>query len=162
MEVNNKTKFKRAEQFLIFQLSNYDTERLVVTMSTACKGEKYRGYCSYPTKPGKSMRGWRFDFAKGIFRVTSNVNTRAHYPYTETMSIGTKQIDKKRFEWITEEVQFDNPEEVIVFVLGHEVHHFLCKSKQLKGTGQRNTQCQANKKGIEWLRKFNDKDEVAI
>jgi hypothetical protein len=45
-----------------------------------------------------------------------------------------------------------------VFVLGHEVHHFLCKTKQLKGTGQRNTQCQANKRGIEWLKEFIQRD----
>ncbi len=154
MKINNKTNFKKAEQFLIYKSSNYDTSRLVVTMSTACKGERYKGYCAYPTKPGKSAKGWRFDLAKGIFRITSNVNLKSHYPYKGEVSIGTKSINERMFEWITKEVSFNNIEEMLVFVLGHEVHHFLCKTKQLKGTGQRNTQCQANKRGIEWLREF--------
>ncbi|KKK89540.1 hypothetical protein LCGC14_2732080, partial [marine sediment metagenome] len=69
-----------------------------------------------------------------------------------------KSINERMFEWITKEVSFNNIEEMLVFVLGHEVHHFLCKSKKLKGTGQRNTQCQANKRGIEWWKEFIQRD----
>jgi hypothetical protein len=152
MNITNKTNCKLAEQFIVERMKQYKTDNLDINMSYGNFSaiNSSAGYCRYPTKKSASRRGWRFDLSKGIFKIRVRVNERILYPFQEIMSVATKPINETMWEWINDKEELRNEEENMVFVLGHEMWHFLCKTKQEKG----NRQTKANAFGYKMLREF--------
>jgi len=69
---------------------------------------------------------------------------------------------QRGFFWIKRRIGFTCLEEMMVFLLGHEMWHYMCRSGKMKGTGQRNTQARADKEGVAWLQEFKTQRRVMV
>jgi len=154
MKIINKTNCKKAEEFLIEKLKPYNTENLEVKMIYGdFRGGLNTGYCKYPMKEIKTKCGFtkrRYD-KSGIVKITAEINKRRKLPDVEQESISTTQFPEKHcFIFNLDKEEIRNDDENMVWILGHEVWHFLCKTKQERG----NRQTKANANGFKWLREF--------
>ena len=163
MKVVNQTSLKKAEEFLKRKMSGYTTVNLEVTMKEmpfpkSKAGQASRGFCKYPfvkTKRMKlgNMKAGYYAWKKGTFRITTAIDINLAYPYEERMPVATRQLAVD-FEWIYDKEMLRNAEENMVWILGHEVWHYLCKTKQEKG----NYQTKSNANGYKWLREFKQEE----
>jgi len=157
MEIKNLTNCKKAEEFLKEKLKDYDTERLVVTMKY-CDVFPHAGFCRFPFKKvDGSRRGGYFNWKTGLFRITARVKPDIKerkfldgLSYNLIEPIGSRQLDSHQWRYIFDAERIEDDDENMVFILGHEIWHYLCKTKQAKG----NYQTKANLNGFNWLRKF--------
>lgn len=142
MKINNSTDCVKAEEFVRHIMQGFKTEfpknkklgkELTINMKWSNSGQ----FCS-----GR-MRCADFD-------ASCRVSKHNVYPITVSEAVGTQKVDEHFFVWVTERITFNDAEECMIYILGHELWHFLCETKQRKG----NHQTKANKNGIDWLEKF--------
>lgn len=150
MEIINKADLPIAEKFILAQLSKYDTSQVDWFKLLPLSVKPFHGYCKYPQREKKYSR----KFLNGYqIRCSVNVNPSC-WPYGWDENVGTWQ--KKingilHWGYKQKRIILMSSDEAAVFLAGHEVFHFLKHSRQIDG---QNTQCQANKFGIEWLEEF--------
>lgn len=88
-------------------------------------------------------------------RMVLAVKRRLRYPRVAAYGVGTVPAQRRRlgalpFRVVWHEERFTSPDDLLVFVAGHELWHFLCHSEQRK----RDHETKANCHGFLWLREF--------
>jgi len=141
MELRNKTDFRRAELFFEEKMKKYDVSRLLVEMKYTSSEGVVTGWCQYPRKYNRTEP----------YHIIVRVNPNLNYPRMWNHYVGTIQIPNG-FSPIEDHEEFRSPEDAMVYVLGHEAWHFLCKTKQERG----NWQTKANASGFKFLREFKE------
>lgn len=96
---------------------------------------------------------------KPIFRIYVKINRENKYPLKLKVATGTQSLhataDRRTFRYLFSEIVFENIREHAVFLLGHELWHFLKMSKQATG---RNSEPAANRYGIYFLDTWRSAD----
>ena len=111
----------------------------------------YRGQCKYPVRVQKGSRSF-----KSGYRIRNSIHKDVKkYPYTCThIKKGTITHDLlgdkycNYYEYVYHEETFVDREELLAFICGHEMHHWLRHSKQIGG---RNTEPAADQFGLHIL-----------
>ena len=157
MILQNKTSCKDAEDFFCDEMQKYITDNLIIIMDYT-KSRLMNGRCHYPikkvAKPMGRSKGLYVDIKKGAFKIIANVKQSVLYPYLLKQAVGSKKENNiNGFDYIWDSELLFNINDTMIWLLGHEVWHFLCKTKQKKG----NYQTQANKFGFEFLRNYKKK-----
>jgi hypothetical protein len=159
MNIINKTPFQKAEKFIIKKLSSYNTDRLTIKMNYGDFKRKTQGHCSYPVKrvekPKGRSKGWYIDYKKGEWKISTTVSKTKDEDQIR-MAVSTRQLGNGFFEWLYDTETEVTDEEQMVWLLGHEIWHFLCKSKQEKG----NWETRSNANGFKWLREFKNSPQL--
>jgi hypothetical protein len=140
MNLQNFTgRLERAEAFVTAKAALAETEGLSVHIKfTRAKGRDVNGY-------------YRWDDRRMVLAVKQ----RLRYPRRAAYGVGTQSRDWQRlggrpYRLLWHEETFASPDDLLVFVAGHEFWHFLCHSGQRK----RDHETRANCNGFAWLREF--------
>lgn len=140
MEVRNFTgKLERAEAFVRAKAELADTAGLSVHVKfTKAKGRDVSGYYRWSDR-----------------RMVLAVKPRLRYPRVAAYGVGTLPKPDRRlgglpYRLVWHEEPFESPDDLLVFVAGHEFWHFLCHSGQRK----RDHETKANCHGFAWLAEF--------
>lgn len=140
MDLRNFTgKLERSEAFVRAKADLIGTGELSVHIKfTRAKGRDVNGY-------------YRWDDQRMVLAVKQ----RLRYPRRAAYGVGTQSRDWQRlggrpYRLLWHEETFSSPDDLLVFVAGHEFWHFLCHSKQRK----RDHETRANCNGFAWLREF--------
>jgi len=129
----------RAEAFIRAKAALIATDGLSVHIKhTRAKGRDVNGYYRLTDR-----------------RIVIAVKKRLRYPRRAAYGVGSipaakRSIRGRPFKLLWYEDRFDGPDDLLVFVAGHEFWHFLCHSGQRK----RDHETKANCHGFLWLREF--------
>lgn len=153
MEVTTQNgRFHNVARFVEERLAEFDCSRVDWFKLGETRINPYSGHCTYPKRVAPRSRS----FTHG-YRIVASVHPASvRYPWTEDVRIGTIQrpdISHGMFEWISERIEYADADEALVAVAGHEAFHFLRHSKQVPG---QNTEAQANRFGLEWLKRWRE------
>ena len=148
MQLQNFTgKLERGEAFVRAKAALADTDGLSVHIKfTRAKGRDVNGY-------------YRWDDRRMVLAVKQ----RLRYPRKAAYGVGTQSRDWQRlggrpYRLLWHEEIFASPDDLLVFVAGHEFWHFMCHSGQRK----RDHETRANCNGFAWLREFRTWEGVAV
>lgn len=146
VEIRNFTgRLERAEAFLRAKAALADTAALSIHIKfTRARGRDMSGYYRWNDQ-----------------RMVLAVKQRLRYPRSAAYGVGTTPRSDRRlgglpYRLVWHEERFDAPDDLLVFVAGHEFWHFLCHSGQRK----RDHETKANCNGFAWLREFREWDPV--
>ena len=137
--VNFTGGFSRAETFVRSKANLVVTEGLSVHIKfTRARGRDINGYYRWADH-----------------RMVLAVKKRLRFPRAASYAIATTPLAVKKpgarpYRLVWHEERFDSPEDLLVFVAGHEFWHFLCHTGQRK----RDHETKANCHGFTWLREF--------
>jgi hypothetical protein len=143
-------------EFLQQKLEPFDTTKVWSIRLYSFKGVvHYNGRCCFPQPSNRKSRKCAH------YRLSAGVDLHLLWPHTASIATGTKDLEvkdprsgfamQKTWAYVWTPVTFENATEALVFVLGHEVFHFLRHSRQIDG---RQTEPQANKYGLQWLEEW--------
>jgi hypothetical protein len=130
---------ERAEAFIRAKLALVATDGLSIHIKhTRAKGRDVNGYYRLTDR-----------------RIVIAVKKRLRYPRKAAYGVGSVPAAKRGvrgrpFKLVWHEERFDGPDDLLVFVAGHELWHFLCHSGQRK----RDHETKANCNGFLWLHEF--------
>ena len=82
-------------------------------------------------------------------RIVVAVRPRLRYPRLAAYGVGFADPSRRRSK-VWHQERFDDADELLVFVAGHEIWHFLCHSRQRIG----DLESLANCNGFLWLEEF--------
>ncbi len=140
MEIRNFTgAFPRAEMFVRSKAGLVLSEGLSLHIKfTRARGRDINGYYRWADQ-----------------RMVIAVKKRLRFPRTAAYAVSTtprttKKPGTRPYRLVWHEERFDSPEDLLVFVAGHEFWHFLCHTGQRK----RDHETKANCHGFTWLREF--------
>jgi len=128
-----------AERFIRTKCELFETEGLSIHIKyTRAKGRDVNGYYRFRDR-----------------RIIIAVKQRLRYPRKAAYGVGSKTVERRTlrsrpFKLVWHEDRFDSPEDLLVFVAGHEVWHYLCHSGQRKGDHETKANCH----GFLWLAEF--------
>ena len=148
MQLQNFTgKLERGEAFVRDKAALADTDGLSVHIKfTRAKARDVNGY-------------YRWDDRRMVLAVKQ----RLRYPRKAAYGVGTQSRDWQRlggrpYRLLWHEEIFASPDDLLVFVAGHEFWHFMCHSGQRK----RDHETRANCNGFAWLREFRTWEGGAV
>lgn len=130
---------ERGEAFLRAKAELADTIDLSVHIKfTKAKGRDVNGYYRWKDR-----------------RMVLAVKQRLRYPRAAAYGVGTVPKPDRRlgglpYRLVWHEERFESPDDLLVFVAGHEFWHFLCHSGQRK----RDHETKANCNGFAWLAEY--------
>lgn len=128
--------------FVMQQLAGFDLSKVREFRLYRSMGkQRLAGHCQYPHKKSK----------RTMYRLTAGVNLALSYPWMYEAPVGTTQHVGGAWSYVLEHVTFATPEEVLVYLAGHEAFHFLRHSRQVSG---RNGEPSATRYGLEWLARW--------
>jgi len=155
---------REAEQFIIAFLSQYNVDKLAYIRLRGSKGIGNHGYCQYPisTRKYNKLRHIRRNIQpRKYYHIVCNIGRDTTYPRKISQYIGCKVpqgfkgdpsgLARNQLDWVYDEEEVRDINEETIWIFGHEIFHFLRKTRQVDG---RNTQSQANKFGFKLLRDF--------
>jgi hypothetical protein len=132
--------FPKTITFFKKKMKNFDMSKLNhIHLSI---GRTYDGSCYYPTKTSKN------------YKIECRLSKSDPLPETIDFYVRPKVIIKglrKTIKSRTDKEVANNHEEWMIWLLGHELFHFLRDTRQIGG---KNTQSQANEYGFALLREF--------
>lgn len=118
------------------KLSGYDTSKLRLHLKRhRRKDQWFSGY-------------YRFE----DFLIVAAIHERMRFPFLLQKPIGSKPNKRKRvgYDYLWDELAITSADQAMVWIVGHESWHYLCKTKQEKG----NWETRANKFGFAWAAEF--------
>lgn len=134
---NFTTGLDTAVEFFQAKSQYFSTEGLSVHVKyTRAKGCDLDGY-------------YRFDDRRMVLAVKQ----RLRYPRLASYGIGSTPCAKAKgapYDLVWFEGRFDGPDDLFVFVAGHEVWHYLCHSGQRRGDFETRANCH----GFLWLAEY--------
>lgn len=140
LEIRNFTgSLQRGEAFVRAKCALVATEGLSIHIKhTAARGRDVNGYYRLRDR-----------------RMVLAVKRRLRYPRLASYGVGTVPAPRRRlgsapFRVVWFEERFTSPDDLLVFVAGHEMWHYLCHSEQRR----RDHETKANCNGFLWLREF--------
>ncbi len=129
------------------QLAAYDLSKLDWFKFLPLPKERFSGMCSYPERTKPRARSFKHGY-----RIRCSVRPDANYRHREEVVTGTEKLNTRGdWQYLTTVVDFEELEEMAIFVAGHEAFHFLRHSRQITG---RNTEPQANLHALRWLQEW--------
>ncbi|MFT4569785.1 MAG: hypothetical protein ACI8TX_002240 [Hyphomicrobiaceae bacterium] len=137
--VNFTGTLSRAEAFVRAKAAHFRTDDLSVHVKyTKAKGRDVTGYYRLNDR-----------------RIVLAVKKRLRYPRNAAYGVGSQTLERPSkgrapYKLLWWEDRFDSPEDLLVFVAGHEIWHFLCHSGQRKGDFETRANCH----GFLWLAEF--------
>lgn len=151
MEIIDKAMVEELTSWVRQELNHWNTANLDwVKLLPLKKNNRFHGHCTYPKRTAPRKRS----FVHG-YQIRCSLNTRPEkYPYVFEANVGTwqkKTGSTTLWGYNTERVKLDDPAECGIFLFGHELFHFIRHSRQTEG---RNTQVQADRYGVEMLKRF--------
>jgi len=133
-----------AKLFIENFLSEFDTSQLDhITISHTSTGD-FTGRCFYPSKKHKREK----------YFIRIGVPTKT-YPYDYETYVGVKFTERDGVKYsspIMDAMTVHCIEDSLMLIFGHEIYHFLRRSRQVDG---KNTQSQANKFGFKMLQEYH-------
>jgi len=167
LELKDKTK-----SFIDKFINQYNIDKLEFIEFKYSNNWGNSGRCNYPISTQKVNKFKKFGKKlkrKKLFDIICRIGKYTEYPYTERMYIGCKESNtfnensviprKHQLEWIWDEEEYKDINEMVIWIFGHEIFHYLRKTRQVEG---QNTQSQANKFGFKLLREFKNKKEKTM
>jgi len=142
----NETSCNAAERFIQakVQESGYLVDNLRCRMKWSRGKHAVVGYCCYPDKNST------------LYTISARVMKHARLPVNLKYGVGTwqKKTDDGGRLWgfVHDEESTGSHDQLMVWIVAHELWHFLCKTKQEKG----NYQTKANVFGFKWMREFKE------
>ena len=140
VEIRNFTgRLERGEAFVRAKAALIETGSLSIHLKfTRARGRDVNGYYRWDDK-----------------RMVLAIKQRLRYPRIAAYGVGTTRRTDRRlgglpYRLVWHEEQFNSPDDLLVFVAGHEFWHFLCHTGQRK----RDHETKANCHGFAWLREF--------
>jgi hypothetical protein len=140
VEITNFTgELARAEAFIRAKCALISTEGLTIHIKhTRAKRRDVTGYYRFADR-----------------RIVIAVRRRLRYPRRAAYGVGSVTLLHKPprgrpYKLVWHEDRFDGPDDLLAFVAGHEIWHFLCHSGQRKGDHETKANCN----GFLWLREF--------
>ena len=133
-----------AKLFIENFLSEFDTSQLDHITISHTKTGMFTGRCFYPSK--------KHNREKYFIRI--GVPTKI-YPYNYKTYVGVKFTERDGVTYsrpIEDEMTVHSIEDSLMLIFGHEIYHFLRKSRQVGG---KNTQSQANAYGFQMLQEYH-------
>lgn len=142
MELVNYTgTLERGVAFFEAKAAHFATEGLSVHVKhTKAKGRDVTGYYRLNDR-----------------RIVLAVKKRLRYPRRAAYGIGSQTLDRPSkgrapYKLLWWEDRFESPDDLLVFVAGHEAWHFLCHSGQRRGDFETRANCH----GFLWLAEFRN------
>ena len=142
MEIQNFTgSLERGEAFVRAKAELIETCALSIHVKfTRAKGRDVNGYYRWNDQ-----------------RMVLAIKKRLRYPRLASYGVGTtprtdRHLGGRPYRLVWHEERFDSPDDLLVFVAGHEFWHFLCHTGQRK----RDHETKANCHGFAWLREFRE------
>lgn len=140
MEIENFTDgHERAEAFIRAKAALADFRGVSLHIKyTRAKGRDVTGYYRFADR-----------------RIVIAVKRRLKYPRRAAYGVGSRPIVRRLssgrpYRLVWHEESFTSPDDLLIFVAGHECWHFLCHSGQRRG----DFEVRANCLGFEWLAEF--------
>ncbi|HEY2773292.1 MAG TPA: hypothetical protein VGK20_04470 [Candidatus Binatia bacterium] len=140
VEIRNFTgQLERGEAFVRAKAAQIETHELSIHIKfTRARGRDINGY-------------YRWDDRRMVLAVKK----RLRYPRMAAYGVGTMPRKTPRrgglpYRLVWHEDRFESPDDLLVFVAGHEFWHFLCHTGQRK----RDHETKANCLGFSWLLEF--------
>jgi len=150
MVIIDKIDTPQVVSFIQDQLSPFETENIEwFKLLPLRRHVPYRGECSGP--------GWLRSRHIKRYRLRCSINPHLSWPYEEEFHIRRVRnlvVNGRRRRYLRELAIFENAHELLVWLAGHEVYHFLTMSKQVRG--QAGYEAKANRYGFEWLSAWRD------
>ncbi len=136
LEFRNSTELVRAPEFALERLESFDTRNL-------------RLHLKYHRRKDQEISGYyRFE----DFLVVAAVRRKQRFPLKNEWPVGSRKTGRGRgWAWVWDNEPARNSEELMVWICGHELFHFLRHTKQISGI---NRETRANRFAFEWLRAF--------
>ena len=140
-----------------FETFNYDLSSLKAIQLSIINGLDFSGVCRYPITSRRAnkltkAKGKKFNHRDDFSIYCGCPNRNGKYPWNYNMYVRpTFTTDENGTTWVQKNFRdevFENENEAMVFLLGHELFHYLRKTKQIGG---RNTQAQGNVFGFDML-----------
>jgi len=133
--VGDTQRFKKTIKFFREKFNNKDFSKLKQIKIKLSK--KFDGACYYPFNNRKK------------YHIVCEIDQFMELPEIMEFYVRPKIKNKKKIR--TDKELTTNYEEIMVWLLGHELFHFFRDTKQIEG---KNTQSQANEFGFKCLREF--------
>ncbi len=148
MNLIDKINLPTVCEFIEAKMSEFDTSRLDWLKLLPLTGRRRRhGMCTYPKRTAPRKRSFVHQY-----RIRCSINTTLGWPVVEDVATDTWRHETN-WGYEYSPVVYYTLEEMAAFLAGHEAFHFLRHSRQIEG---RNTEPQANRYGITWLREYRN------
>ncbi len=134
MRLKNRTDCFLADRFIREEVRDYQTAGLI-------------GWLKYSRDRHSSLYCY---FRERDLRIVAAVDPAIGLPGLLRFPIQTDTHWDGQSQWRYDEERADSLDEILVWVFFHELHHFLCHTRQTHG----NWQTRANALGFMMLRKF--------
>lgn len=136
-EFVNATNLHQAADWITRQLEPYDTSRLRLHLKRHRRADQiFSGYCRYDD-----------------FLVVAAIHHKLPLPFRLAKPIGSTPNRRRKcgYDYLWHDTVIATEEQALVWVVGHECWHFLCKTKQESG----NWETRANRFGFDWVDAYN-------
>jgi len=136
LEYRNYTDLERSPEFILRQLEPFDTSELKLHLKWhRRKDQEVSGY-------------YRFE---DNF-VMAAVRAKQRFPLKNEWPVGTSPSrGRRRWKWVWDREKACDRDELMVWIAGHELFHFLRHTKQVPGI---NRETRANRFAFEWMRRY--------
>jgi hypothetical protein len=136
VEFRNLTDLVRAPAFVLERLRPFDTSTL-------------RLHLKFHRRKDQPVSGY-FRYADSL--VVAAVRRKQRFPLKNEWPVATRPSrGRRRFAWVWDAEPVRDRDELMVWIAGHELYHFLRHTRQVEGI-QRET--RANRFAFAWLREF--------
>ncbi len=136
MEYRNYTDLVAAPAFILKYLAAFDTSKL-------------RLHLKFHRRKDQAVSGY---FRYNDFLVMAAVREKQRFPLKNEWPVGSRKSRGPRgWAWVWDGEPVRTRDELMVWIAGHELFHFLRHTRQVEGI-QRET--RANRFGFLWLREF--------
>jgi len=136
VEYKNKTDLIEAPAFILSRLDRFDTSSL-------------RLHLKFHRRKDQAVSGY-FRFRDSL--IVAAVRRKQRFPLKNAWPVGSRKTNVGRgWAWVWDEEPVRDRDELMVWIAGHEVYHFLRHTRQVDGI-QRET--RANRFAFAWLREF--------
>jgi hypothetical protein len=135
-EFLNATDLHEAAEWIQQQLEPFDTSPLRLHLKRhRRKDQLFSGYCRYDDS-----------------LIVAAIHEKMPVPFLLQKPIGSTPNKRRRcgYDYLWHELVIETEAMAMVWVVGHECWHYLCKTKQMKG----NWETRANKYGFEWAERY--------
>jgi hypothetical protein len=136
VEFKNFTDLTEASEFILDELTSYDTSRL-------------RLHLKFHRRSDQPVSGY---FRFRDFQIVAAVRQKQRFPLRNAWPVGSRSVPYGRgWAWVWDEQAVCDRDALMVWIAGHELYHFLRHTHQIEGI-QRET--RANRFAFTWQRKL--------
>lgn len=143
-EFLNLTDLTVGPEWICQQLASFDTAALRLHLKRhRRKDQLFSGYCRY-----------------NDFQIVAAIHEIMPLPFLLQKPTGSTPNGRKRcgYDFVWHEMKVATEDQALVWVVGHEIWHYLCKTRQMRG----NWETRANRFGFDWLARFAQETKLSL